>query len=425
MKRKLFGFTLKKILYQLPAVFFLSLLLIALLGTAAVCAQKILYAGQPLVRASVAIVTPDPDDMYFKFAINMLENMESTAESLEFHLCNTEKEGYRLLDQGRIIALIVFPENAINSILTGENIPIQVVFDSRNELSASVLAELTAAGTRLLSSAQAGTYTTSRLYYTYETEQELNEAYNDVDLLNFSYCLYRQELFHRTPISFGGTENTIIYYASSALLLFLLLFGSAFLQTLSSGSVAFCDKLKCYGITPFSHLSIRFFGYFLCLFAGGNLFLFLGGQILKHLQKGAKEDSVLQMLSFEYNSVTFLCLFVFALFLATYFFFIQAICHEKNAAVLLFFLLSSGLMLISGSIIPLAFFPEIIRSVAPVLPTYHFQLLLSGLLEGKILTMADLGLHALSLVNLMGYSIAFFFITIICMNHQQRKVTNS
>lgn len=415
---------MKKILRQLPAVFFLSLILIALLGTAAVCAQKILYAGQPLVRASVAIVTPEPDDMYFKFAINMLENMESTAESLEFHLCDTEKEGYRLLDQGRIIALIVFPENAINSILTGENIPIQVIFDSRNELSASVLAELTTAGTRLLSSAQAGTYTTSRLYYTYGAEQELNQAYDDVDLVNFSYCLYRQELFNQTPISFGGTENTVIYYASSALLLFLLLLGSAFLQALSSGDVAFCDKLKCYNITPFSHFIVRFFGYFLFLFAGGNLLFFLGEPILKHFQKEAGEDSVLQILSLEYNSVTFLCLLLFALFLATYFFFIQAICREKNAAVLLFFLLSSGLMLIAGNIIPLAFFPETIRNIAPVLPTYHFQLLLTGIFEGKILTNADLRIHALSLVNLLGYSMTFFVITIIFVYHQQRKVTN-
>ncbi len=202
-----------------------SLIFIALTAAASFGIFK--YYESPeeesLVKASVAVVATDIDDTYLNMGLNMLGKMASTSDYFSFIIMEPD-EAKEALKRGKIIAIIDFPEGAVEGILDGTNDPVDIRFNDSNPLSSVLLTELTKSGATLLSGAQAGTYTTAQLFYANDKGQDLYEAFGDVDEIGFKLVLKRGALFDDDNDAYSS-NGSIIFFIGTAVILVLIFFG--------------------------------------------------------------------------------------------------------------------------------------------------------------------------------------------------------
>lgn len=372
---KLFKIEFKRNMYSVPALIAGALLLGALIAALIFTASSILYRSEPLVRAKVAVVNNSGADEYVEYAMGYLSNMTSTSLVLAFDLTD-EASARASLDKGDVIAIITFPEGMISGILYGSNIPAEVTIPDGNSLSSLFLSELLKDSVSLLSSAQGATYTAADLYYESDKGNELENAYNRIDLINLSHVAEREKVFKTVLLIPGldpdietvkeGKNNedaavpvTLIYYLSSGLILFIIFLGTCFIQTLKYENGSFYACLFVKKTNPVIFILIRFITNTLLFALFCFVIRFIAGLAIS-------EKTVFELPS--YTAFLLLTAFTSALGI-----FLNITAKSAPLAVLFQFLLGTAMLLISGGIIPSSFMPVAIRNTGRFLPTYHLQ----------------------------------------------------
>lgn len=348
----------KKYYYAIPYSVIGAVVLILIIGTAAFCASDLLYQENSFSQSTVAIVTDDPENPYITFALDFLSEMESTSISLSFEIMD-ESTAYRRLEQGNVIAVLLFPHDVINGILYGDNYPIEVVFPKDNNLSAVFLTEITKAGGTMLAGAQTGIYTTGELYSRFGCANYLSNAYERVNMQNFNHVLRREIVFETIAADISGAPTLGDYYLASGITFFLLLVGILFAGILSADNKAYRTKLLSEGISGLSYLLAKTVTLFVVLF----IFLLL---------IGITADIFFESVSL-FQPETILFLLILALFLALYINFFYLLSKHIASSVMLLFLTGCVQMFLSGGLIPLAFFPDFLRNYADFMPAAYIQ----------------------------------------------------
>lgn len=393
LKQRILLMELKKNIKNLPLVILGSLILLALIGVFAYTASQSVLASEHIVQAKVGVITSDADDPNVLFAMNYINQLESSSIALEFEIMESEK-AMLALENEDLLAVLIFPDNIVEGILYGNNIPIQVLFCNDSSLSSVFLTELTKAGASLLSSAQAGTYTTAELYTSFGANDSLNDAFNDIDLMNLSFALYREDLFVTEASTLGGTSSTIIFYISTAILLLLFFIGAAFVPSQRREKNDFYSVLFSQNISTLQYLFLKWLAHVIILF--GLLLLF--GIVLLQLQN---MEQVEDLLWISRSPINLLFLFTIAVFLASYHMMVYQIAPDSSMAILFFFVLGSLLVFLGGGIIPSVFFPTALARIASLLPSAQLQ-------NGIIMALS--GRFSYPWLPLFGYSLFFFII---------------
>ncbi|MDE6529390.1 MAG: ABC transporter permease [Lachnospiraceae bacterium] len=374
---------LKKGLKELPYALLGMFVLCLILGTVAFCAARLLYQQEDLTRSDVAIVTDDIDDDYLQLALNLINNMDSTSLTMDFHVMS-DQEARLALQKRQIIAILFLPEHLINGILYGSNPPIHVLFATNDALSSVFLTETTLAGARLLSGAQAAIYAAGEIHTALGMQDALSDAYDRINRTNLNYALNREKLFIEDATSLQGTRSTAIYYAASGILLVLLFITTAFSAMLRRESRDYYQLLFSRNISSIQYLLAR-----ICSFA---LFFFLL-QILFYLIASSvpaleeMEELILRPRNIFRNN----CLIFFLInsfFLATYANMIFLAAKDVSGGILISYSISSLMAFCSGCIIPAAFFPVSLQKISAYLPTYYLHKGLIELLEGSRITLS-------------------------------------
>ena len=364
----------KKSLHTLPALFAGGLFLALLIGSCAAAASAVLYRSEPLIKASVAVVSGDAENRYMDMAIDYISNMSSTSMVLEFKVMDAE-DADRALKQGDVIAEMIFPEGMVEGILYGENIPAVIRISEPDSLSSLFLSELVSDGVTLLSSAQAASYTAATVYYSTGSETYLSNAYDNIDLINFAHVAGREAVFDITMLIPGSTEginvgddpedtgvsgakSVALYYISSGVILFALFWGSCMTGLLKYPSSPFISCLFAKGITAVQYTLAHF------LTAASIFFVILAPVSCKAASMFLSDISISAMLIY----VLMLSFFVSAFSL-----FFHVITKSPSLAVLLQFILSTTMMFLSGGIIPSAFLPKGIAGFGSFLPSAFLQ----------------------------------------------------
>ena len=350
---RLFRMELKKNLRMLPFVFLSALAAALFLSLFIRLLSNSLYEEGSLARATVALVTNDTEDEYMKMALRYISNMNSTSLALDFEVMEKEK-AMRALQKHDVIAVMLFPDDVVNGIMWGRNDPIEIRFSDTDALSSVFLSELTRSGAMMLSAAQADSYSAAELYYDLGAEDALYDAYNDIDMMNFSYVLPREKLFTASE-----TLPVFLSYIASALLLFLFFSSSAFAPALRTEDRAFTDLLFSGKAVHFGYLAVRFLANWLVL----SLFSLVCCFIASRIPDLPFEICV------SLNGPAILCLLLTSGVLSAFALFLHQASGSAPVSVLLQLTLSVGMIFCSGGILPAAFLPAGLLRFGALLPS--------------------------------------------------------
>ncbi|PST32900.1 ABC transporter permease [Enterocloster lavalensis] len=342
---------LKRALKRLPHMAAGAIVLMAMLGTIAFAASKLLYGETTLERVTIGVVLPE-EDRIARQLVRMLGTYDSVRSVCEFSFMDSSEAEKQLRD-GEIFGIMNVPEGLVQGIINGTNIPVTITLPQGNALENRVFKELTSAGARTLGSAQAGIYAGDQLLLNYDLAGGISQLEADLNRIYMAYSLPRADLFEHVKVSATGDVDTLEFYGISAFVLYLLLAAIPVSGYLAPESRVMSQKLSLAGIGPWMATAARLAGLGALLLAAA-LPAALGA-----LKFGVLEFSWLMLLA-----LAAVCLAAAALVL---------FCYEAAGTlmggVMLLFLGAVLLLFLSGGFLPLVFLPAQVRSLAPFLPT--------------------------------------------------------
>lgn len=342
---------LKRALKRLPHMAAGAIVLMAMLGTIAFAASKLLYGETTLERVTIGVVLPE-EDRIARQLVRMLGTYDSVRSVCEFSFMDSSEAEKQLRD-GEIFGIMNVPEGLVQGIINGTNIPVTITLPQGNALENRVFKELTSAGARTLGSAQAGIYAGDQLLLNYDLAGGISQLEADLNRIYMAYSLPRADLFEHVKVSATGDVDTLEFYGISAFVLYLLLAAIPVSGYLAPESRVMSQQLSLAGIGPWMATAARLAGLGALLLAAA-LPAALGA-----LKFGVLEFSWLML-----PALAAVCLAAAALVL---------FCYEAAGTlmggVMLLFLGAVLLLFLSGGFLPLVFLPAQVRSLAPFLPT--------------------------------------------------------
>ncbi|MCR5251511.1 MAG: ABC transporter permease [Lachnospiraceae bacterium] len=379
---KLLRLELKKSLCCIPVLLAGTLLFGVLFSLVGLGLSRVIYSSEAIARASVAVVSKDEDNRYIDMAIDYVGGMESAALALDFEIME-EEEAMNALSRGRVIAVMLLPEHVVEGILYGENYPVRILFSNESALASVFLTELTRSSMIMLSAAQASTYTAAELYYNSDRASELNAAYNDIDLMNFSYVLSRERLF--------VDEDALppfMSFVATGILLLLCFSHICYAPALRREDTSFYQLLFTRQVTPELYLCVKYLVNTLCCF----VLLFAAFRIAGSL------DLPLDGLKIHMGGGAALLLLLCAALLTSFALLLEQIFSDAGA-VMMEIIFSIAMLFAGGAILPAAFLPSGLLKVGRFLPY--------SLLHGEFLKLLT-GSYEFSVLPLALYSLGFF-----------------
>ncbi len=346
----------KKIIHAFPQILTGSMVLSIIIGTIAFCGVKLLYPDSDFDTIKIDIVLSENSSSSAS-VIDLVRNMQSTKDMFTFQIADKET-AYADLAMEKAVAVMIVPDNMIEQILDGTNSPIQIVFAKSSSLSTLLLQELTRAGAKILSSAQADIYTITDLYVAEGLQAYLQESYDAINRTNLRYALARDRIFQIKSTSATGTVSVITYYSASAVLLILFLSGSVCSTFLTNEPKAFLQQIKAIRIPSYFIILIQWLCTFLIYYIICIL-IFLLMSVLNHTTYPVTASSHIPLLS---------CSILIA-FISSYTVMIYRITPTTATGILVLTISSLLFLFLSGAFIPTAFFPNSLTWISMHLPT--------------------------------------------------------
>lgn len=347
---------LKNFRRLLVGVFFFSLLLLCMLSLLFVSLQS----NGTVSITRIAIVNEDTSSAS-SLALSYIEDFRSTSAFFTF-VETSSKEADRMLAAGEVTAVITIPADTIDSILSGENIPVTVSFSNTDSLPQALLTELIRSGVSLLASAQSAIYTTADLYEKYSLSMELGSVFDLLNTRNLKLALLRENLFTGQNVSMTGPVRLSVFYGASLFFLFFIICGTLYAPQFAE-STSLRQIQSHMGLSAFSHCLIRF----LVLFTQ-NLFLFFFLFLLvTHGPFRSLYPDARPLFTALTASLGPLC------FLSSWEAFFFTLFSRQTDRVLWLFFISLLLLFFSGSLLPAAFFPSHLKQLTQAFPAYWCQ----------------------------------------------------
>ena len=389
----------KRAVVMLPVILKKAVLLLLVLGFAAGAAAFCVTVEKwtqddGLLRVGYVAADNALTDM----AVSYVQEMESVKT-----ICNlervSEKEGFALLQEGELAALVMLPENVVEEIISGRNTPVTVYLSGGNglvsgefgNLKSMLFQELANSAVGMLETAQAEIYAVQYvLGDSFYAESDLvQELYDDINRFNLGAAAGRENLFRTKTVSVTENDTYVIYYGSALLAVYVLLAGLFFGGFFCHGEMWRTILEKRLGVWRVWQV--------ICGFLAGLLPMIVTG-LLPFAALAL--PFVREQLSVRFSLGVIGLLFLVMAFGVLYFMLIYRIFGEKRNALLAIGLLTLMQAYLSGCIVPSALLPDLAYSVGRYLPASFlksaFTVVLSG--DAQKLSSAALGLLTWSVV---------------------------
>lgn len=377
---------IKRVLRFLPHIVVGALALCFIIGIISFSAGKTLYEKKDKNKVNIALSIPK-DEKAAELMISVVKNMKSIKDNCNFIEVDSKEAAYKKVEKGEAYGAIIIPKHFVSDIMDGTNTPATVLLPNNSSIDAMLIKDLIDAGTKSLSSSQAGIYT---VFYEYEEayHERLTKALQDnINLKYFDYTLQRENFFNHNRISATGELTAMEYYICSGIVLFMLLLGMSFSKYLSPSNNAFYEKLKAQGISKEIVAVTRIISVYIVYMMITIIGLLIYGGICKYL-----DIEVIKFTIEDYLILLFIILCISSFIVCIY-----NITESQISGTLLIFTITIIMNFISGGFIPTVFLPKFIQSIAP----YTLTNVLSKLLGNIILEQFDSKEFLLALVMLV------------------------
>ena len=372
---------IKKTISMFPRMLIQAVLLMLLIGTIAFCGVKNMEREPLAVSVDIGVVVHE-DNMMTRLALGYVENLETASQVCRF-VQVSEEEGLRRLEQGEIAALIILPEELIEGIMDGRNPSVDILFPKNAELETMLLRELTESGAGLLQVAQAQIYGAYDTAVEYGLMEKLSVMETEIDSYNLAFALDRLAVYGTEKVSATGKMSVMQYYASSGVVLFLLLSGMAVYPVMQREPRAFRKQLERQGTGSLWQEFCQWLCGFLCM----GFLVCVACLLLKGAGMAAPETAEQISLSLtggrsgNFGVKAGLSLLVM-ITVSTYIYLLYSMAGSKTGGVMLIFLLSVVMVYLSGGFIPSVFLSKTIQNVGGKLPTAYLIRAVGGLYAG-------------------------------------------
>lgn len=212
----------KRVVCGLPSVLLGAMVLAGMTGILVFGGHKIMGRQREMAEAVIAVSTPA--DQMTELAVSFIGSMDSVRDWCRFEKMDLES-ALKQLAQGEVLAVISLPEQVVEHILDGTNVPAVLYFREDMPGSTLLFEELARAGVSLLETAQAEIYAADELQVLYGIEDDLAVMYRDINRYNLYLALDREKLFQVRTLSATGSTGLFAYYAGAGLALFMFCIG--------------------------------------------------------------------------------------------------------------------------------------------------------------------------------------------------------
>jgi ABC-2 type transport system permease protein len=360
MKKHLFLLYLriKAAFRRIPGMLAMSVVFGVLIAAFGIAGTLLVYHTTERQPMSVALVIPENGREYSRMVFSFLYEIDTVNDYCSFQEMD-EEAAFTRLESGDVEAIILLPDNFVESIMDGTNTPAQIILPKSGMTSSSPLfRELVNAGVCDLAVAQAGIYAIDDLCLKYGLRSSLASIELKINEIYMSYALNRDIYFDRQTVSATGSLTLTWFYIRSGVVLLLFLCSISCMGLLRGDNRGLSEALKVSGIST---------GYSQCCKALSVALVYFIPLSVACLAFGM------------YNLVLlFFILFIIFIMAET----LLCLSGNMTTGVLVLFMAVMVMMFASGGIIPSAFLPNTMQAVGRWMPTTVI-LELAGDLIGK------------------------------------------
>lgn len=348
---------LKRTFKQLPLLLLGTMLLFLMTGSIAFLSSKKLYSDNVAEKLIIAVVYPENASAE-NFFIGVLKQQETLKNMVTFKEMKKE-EAELSLKQGKVEAVIIMPENFIKDILSGVNTPAKVILNENKPVESRLFRTLSLAGSETLSATQASLYAIGDYFAEKKVSGPDFERMNkDINDKNLTLTLGRANLFKVDTISAVGKMDSLTYFFSSWMILFLLLMGIMEAFILIPFNRGMNIKLSIFGICKYKRLAIDEIRMFILeiIFIIEIVILWFLSSLFLDTDFAFKAIDVIRLLSLAFSVSSFILM-------------IYNLGKNTLSSMLTLFIASFTMIFYSGGFIPSAFLPSVVRNTQHLIPT--------------------------------------------------------
>ncbi len=315
-------------------------------------------------------------DLQTKLAIGMVEGMESVKSICRFSYLSP-KEAAEGLASGKIDAALYMPDGMYDDINTGRNTPVLIRLSAKQEaLSQNLFRQLIVDGVSLIRAVESAVYPVDRMSADYPTVGTLGEAEDRIFSLYLQAALGRNAVFSGSGVSLYGSLTMKEFYASSAILYVMLLFGIGFSTLYSEGEREAVRYLRREGLRSYAASFAKMItmgAVLLILLFAISLFVNAG----LHLQTAEGESFTGGLLRRLPQSAQAIfrglpLMLLIAITMGVFIHIVYLLAGSRKGA-LIYFLVITALFALTGGLLPLPYLPQGLARVLSVTPIPLWQ----------------------------------------------------
>lgn len=317
--------------------------------------KQVLYKEKIVEPFTIAVVDKE-GSAWSNMIINTVKQMKNISELCHIQI-EEEAEAEAALKNHEVEAIVTIPEGFVQSVFVGENKPLTVEKPESTMLEGIVVDELISAAARLLSSAQAGIYSTLDYYNAYNTDggQSYNEIMEEINIIFAKDMLSRERFFVEELTSATNALDTSEHYILSGFVMMMVL--SLMFEMTVLKPIIEKDTLMRFRLADFKagelvlgkSITLTLFNFILGMLILVSL---LGLQRLLGVE--SRDINIMSVLAGGLLSAMGLSAMGIA---------IGLILNKKQSYGLFIFLTDLVMAFMAGGIIPNAFLPEIVDKI--------------------------------------------------------------
>ena len=207
----------------IPSVFITALIFALTAGLLLAYSEDLIYSKESFAAVTIGMYMPE-QSAENDSAMNFAKNMDSIKESADIKEIKVPEHGKELVKKGELTALIIFPNNFINSLYGGEAEPIKVILNENMSLEEHLVNDMIIVASDILGIAQTAYRYYNLILKELNVDPEIIEKLtNDLDNRNLAYAASRNTVFDIVNINSRSAHHLRETLTASFIFIILML----------------------------------------------------------------------------------------------------------------------------------------------------------------------------------------------------------